>query len=90
MVPAVGSPPFSGEPQLSLRLAGAELEVAFAHDLAFDEVDQEGPSFTHHAVERQQVPDVQRPAHVPALAGRRPFGRLQVAEPGGAHPPLAA
>ena len=62
------------------RSPGAKLEVALADDLAFDEVDQEGAAFADHPVERQQVPDVQRPADVAALARGRPLRGLEIAE----------
>src|SRR5688572_31787378 len=53
--------------------SGPELEVALAdHVLALD-VDQEGGPLAHHPVEAAQVPNVDAPALVPALAGRRPL-----------------
>src|SRR3569623_1523642 len=63
--------------------AGAELEVALAYDDGLTAVDQEGPALTDHAVVGHQVPDVDAPAGVSALAGRRPLGRLAVALAGG-------
>src|SRR6516164_8426828 len=59
-----------------------ELELALADHGFVLEVDQEGAALADHAVEGEQVPDVDAPANVAALARRRPLGRLQVAQAG--------
>src|SRR4051812_33099738 len=88
---AQGRPPAARIPKLPRRRsAGAELEVALPYDLLLDQVDQEGATLADHSVEGQQIPDVHGPADVPALARRRPLGRLQVAEAGRSNPSLPA
>src|ERR1700690_3720593 len=61
-------------------LARPELEIAFANDLFFNQVDQEGAPFADHAVEGQQVPNVEGPADVAAFARRRPLRRIEIPE----------
>ena len=58
------------------------MEVPLAHNLACLEIDQKGGALAHHAVEGAQVPDIQPPALVPALAWWGPFGGFQIAQPG--------
>src|SRR5678815_5554296 len=68
--------------------AGAELEVALADHVSLLEIDQERAPFADHPVEREEIPDVNGPPDVAALARRRPLGRLQIAQRGGADPRL--
>src|SRR5712672_1899983 len=62
------------------RLSGADGEIADGDDLLRLQVGQKGPPGTDAPIERQEVPDVEGPPRVVALARRRPRHGLEVAQ----------
>src|SRR4051812_29637728 len=62
----------------SCELASTYGEIANRDDLLGLQVGQERPSRANPPVKREQIPDVERPPGVIALAGRRPRHGLEI------------